>query len=1045
MAMARQHPMATALLVAALAGASGPAVAETFDLYVFPYCAPGTSCGFASEQAMRTRILRYVQEMNLIWEVTGLSFRPTIFPIDDSDADFYDTTGCKSTSKRKCAASGESCEFDADCAGLGDICAVCEGPDCVCQEDLTTPCASDSDCDQICADLNYLRRVRWRDTVAADYPLAISMMVTDGPDKCCSNIANAVKPYATLFGIVCDASQEVSRGGSVWAHEMGHHFCLRHTFHAADLVDTYPGEPDYDGDAATVADTPPDPSGVEAEDRAAECDASGLPCSQDSDCDTFETCSLAIYNPGRDFCLTYSAGFADDGSPRPTYCTGGCFRCPLGDKCGGPYGGTVGPLSVGTEWHHTMSYYSDKTCKGPYVLNGVRVEGLSPASQDRIAWCRDNVPNRSQLPDVCLNLGGDVDHDGWCGNEDNCPNDRNTDQQDTDGDGDGNACDLCPLDPSPTGDLDGDGIGDACDPDIDGDDCPNGWDRRPWSDKRLSHRITYVGCALSSESIYVSEADDSDGDGIRNCWDVDDENDERCDDAGTFPWDACFVVPAPSPTCNGAPQGCTGPDPCPYGFADVCDFVQVGEPCPPIWLTCVGTGCEELELHVYDVVNPADRRVVVGEFEIWNRTLYLTPPAGMTVSELARAISGLASAAPSTTGSPRQYRMELVRKDSGAVAAVVVDAFAPGDFTLREFKHGRYVRLHPETMSIDTSYARGVEAHVQVADRDGDGRPDGVDNCADAASFAMTDADADGFGNLCDGDLDNDGLVDDDDVSAVRACVGADLDLHDPAPEPAFEPGFDLDGIEPADPSPDPVLVRLAAECGAADLNDDRRVDALDEAIVAARVGTAPGPSGRANVRPVAEAGPQAVQACGGAVALDAGGSFDPEGAPLGCSWSSATCAIADAAACLTSVQCPPGSHVVTLVVHDGMYASAPDDKGIAVECAGAVPPTMRIAKVRGSGELQLTWESSCLESGKAYGIYEGRLGDWYSHRPVTCDDRSDDRTEAILPASGDTYYLVVPRSDSSEGSYGQASSRAERPQLAGACDASPHAPTRCP
>jgi hypothetical protein len=80
-----------------------------------------------------------------------------------------------------------------------------------------------------------------------------------------------------------------------------------------------------------------------------------------------------------------------------------------------------------------------------------------------------------EVPFTC---DDDVDCDGVPDSEDNCPNKQNTDQRDTDGDGDGDACDPdddgdgipdaednCPLDYNPgQEDRDGDGIGDACDP-----------------------------------------------------------------------------------------------------------------------------------------------------------------------------------------------------------------------------------------------------------------------------------------------------------------------------------------------------------------------------------------------------------------------------------------------------------------------------------------------------------------------------------------------------------------------------------------------------
>ena len=83
---------------------------------------------------------------------------------------------------------------------------------------------------------------------------------------------------------------------------------------------------------------------------------------------------------------------------------------------------------------------------------------------------------------------------------------------------------------------------------------------------------------------------------------------------------------------------------------------------------------------------------------------------------------------------------------------------------------------------------------------------------------------------------------------------------------------------------------------------------------------------------------------------------------------------------------------------------------------------------------LVLSWGPSCSAGAEDYAIYEGQLGNWYSHLPVDCSDDGADLTEEIITAPGNRYYLVVPINPTDEGSYGTNGDGEERPVGASAC-----------
>jgi hypothetical protein len=71
-------------------------------------------------------------------------------------------------------------------------------------------------------------------------------------------------------------------------------------------------------------------------------------------------------------------------------------------------------------------------------------------------------------------------------------------------------------------------------------------------------------------------------------------------------------------------------------------------------------------------------------------------------------------------------------------------------------------------------------------DSDADGWPDPEDGCRDLANPDQADTDQDGFGNLCDGDFNNDGLVGAPDVAALVRAFGSQ------SGDPNYDPVVDM-------------------------------------------------------------------------------------------------------------------------------------------------------------------------------------------------------------------------------------------------------------
>jgi hypothetical protein len=217
---------------------------------------------------------------------------------------------------------------------------------------------------------------------------------------------------------------------------------------------------------------------------------------------------------------------------------------------------------------------------------------------DGIADAQDNCPltaNTAQknsdgdlLGDAC---DPDDDNDEVADGVDNCPLTANADQLDTDGDASGNACDAdddndgdpdvtdCkPLDPAISHlaqevcdgvdndcdsqldegfpDYDADGKKDCVDPDDDNDGDPDATDCKPFN-AAVFHAAAEVcngvddNCNAQTDEAFP----DFDGDGQKDCADLDDDNDGDPDTADCAPFNAAIKHGA-TEACNGVDDNC---------------------------------------------------------------------------------------------------------------------------------------------------------------------------------------------------------------------------------------------------------------------------------------------------------------------------------------------------------------------------------------------------------------------------------------------------------------------------------------------------------
>jgi DNA-binding beta-propeller fold protein YncE len=318
----------------------------------------------------------------------------------------------------------------------------------------------------------------------------------------------------------------------------------------------------------------------------------------------------------------------------------------------------------------------------------------------------------------------DIDGDGFTNASDICPNNFDPAQTNTDGDGQGNACDanddndafddvddncITVVNDDQT-DTDSDGGGDACDKDDDGDTVEDPDDN----------------CPLAANE----KQEDNDGDHAGDACDPDDDND-GVTDAGPPPDNCQFAANANQANNDGDTRG------------DVCDPDDDNDGVSDVVDNCDFTG-------------PADQTNTDGL------------PDGGDVCDTDDDNDGLADTADNCRVVVNADQANLEGDELGDACDADDDNDAVADDA------DNCPRDSNATQTNTDGRPDGGDACD--GDDDNDGLGDAQDNCPTAINVDQADADGVDGGDACDPDDDNDGLTDEQEDALDTSPVDLDSD-----------------------------------------------------------------------------------------------------------------------------------------------------------------------------------------------------------------------------------------------------------------------------
>ncbi|HYZ92806.1 MAG TPA: thrombospondin type 3 repeat-containing protein, partial [Actinomycetota bacterium] len=446
-----------------------------------------------------------------------------------------------------------------------------------------------------------------------------------------------------------------------------------------------------------------------------------------------------------------------------------------------------------------------------WTTHTVALRPVSDNDGDGVPNNTDNCPNVSNSDQT--NTDGDAqgdacdpddDNDGVADAADNCQLTANSDQTNTDGDAQGDACDPdddndgvadaadnCQLTANPgQTNTDGDAQGDACDPDDDNDGVADATDN----------------CQLTSNS----DQTNTDGDGQGDACDPDDDNDNVPDTT-----DNCRVDANSDQTnTDGDAQGdaCDSDDDN-DGVADAADNCQLTP----------NSGQEDNDADGKgDVCDPDDDNDAV---EDANDNCPTTANADQTdsdgdglgdVCDPDRDGDGVANGTDNCADTPNPDQ----KNNDGDAQGDVCDPDDDND-TVADAGDNCQFDANTDQKNNDGD----TQGDVCDPDDDNDTVADATDNCQFTSNPGQEDNDSDGNGDVCDPDDDNDGVLDDADNCQFTANPGQ-ADADGDGIGDVCDPDRDGDGVaNGADNCPD------TANPGQEDSDFDGIGDACDTAF----------------------------------------------------------------------------------------------------------------------------------------------------------------------------------------------------------------------